>query len=192
MQENHYLVPVQLKGEEKNLEYTITATDIDDAEDLFVDAKEKLWNVNKWGHTGVVALVKFSLTDSKGHLLNRKARKGDHIRIGNKSGDTVLDEHDWFTVDALEYDDYPDDNKETFALHLRPVNSPLIPSDVALATDSATCTLVVERDHKLLKAIYHGRNETAHLEYTDIENGNEAWLGFTDDEWIGLLQGFVS
>ena len=198
MQEIHYLVPDQIKGEEKNLEVAKSASDIEEAEDWFVDAKERLWNVNHWKQAGQSTYFHFSLADNYGHLLNRKPRKGDHIRIGkNDSGLVKGEEHDWFIVEALEYDDYPDENRESFAIHLSPVKSLLISglNTTPEAVDLFTITLVIERDHRILKALYHGRNEFGHLEKAaeeaKIEKDNSSWPGLKDDDWQRLLKWFM-
>ncbi len=198
MQETHYLVPDQIKGEEKNLEVAKSASDIEEAEDWFVEAKERLWYVNHWKQAGQSSCFHFCLADNQGNILNRKPRKGDHIRIAkNDSGLVKGEEQDLFIVEALEYDDYPDENKESFAIHLSPVKSFLISglNTIPEPVDRFTITLVIVRDNRILKALYHGRNEFGHLEIAAeearIEKDNSSWPGLKDEDWQGLLKWFM-
>ena len=48
MPDYHYLIPDHQQGLEKNLEHTIICDSIEEAEDCFVDAKERLMDVNNW------------------------------------------------------------------------------------------------------------------------------------------------
>src|ERR1700733_14092947 len=126
MHESHYLIPAQLSGKEKNLAYSIYTDTVEDAEDWFVDAKERLLDINNWKKYGGSAGVDFKLTDGHGKVLNRKAHNGDHVRITITPGATTFD---WVVIEALEYDDYPDLDMETFAMRIRPGNGPVTKYD---------------------------------------------------------------
>ena len=192
MHENHYLIPEQLQGNEKNIAYSIYTDAVEDAEDWFVDAKERLMDINNWRKYGGSTGVDFKLTDSHGKVLNRKAHNADHIRITVVQQAAVFD---WVVIEALEYDDYPDIDMETFAMRVRPGNHPLIKQDDHGMND-ATSTIVIERKGKKLAASYHGRNESANRpgEIT-FEQGviteNTSWLGLSDTEWAHLVKGFI-
>ena len=173
MQEDHYLVPEQLHGFEKNIAYKAVVNSIEDAEDWFVDAKERLLDVNNWKKYSIDTGLGFRLIDSHGKILNRKAHKGDHISIDA----VTMHMADWVTIEALEYDDYPDADMETFAMRVK--------SD----TGNATSTLVIERKGRNLEASYHGRNQAE--EITTAGTGNAAWLGLSDTEWTALVKGLI-
>jgi hypothetical protein len=195
MPECHYLVPDQSEGAEKDIANSVSANDIDDAEDLFVKAKERLWNVNGWEKCCDHLNLLFSLADNHGQKVNRRARKTDHIKI-SKAGtaSTEADVYDWVIIEAIEYDDYPDHNVETFAIHLRPTENPqILITEPATYYKGATSTLVIERDHKILKAWYHGRNEFVPTEESTNEPDGacSAWLGLSAEQWECLLKGFV-
>jgi len=188
--QNHYLVPDQLAGDEKDLAFEIAAAGIDEAEDLFVSAKEELWNINRWENACPGIPFQFRLADSHGHLVGRRARKGDHIRIGRPGSDSPSGAiHDWVVVEAIEYDDYPDENRESFAVHLRPSSAP---AAAAGGYCEATSTVVVARDHQLLKSTYHGRNEMPTGNNPEADrDASAAWLGLSEAEWNCLLRGFL-
>ena len=168
----HYLVPTHSDGVFKDLVHTISVADRDDADALFVAAKDRLWRVNGWGGGGSVA---FRLTDAHGNNVNRIAHKNDHIRI--TSGNTA-ESTDWVVVDAIEYDDYPDDDMETFAIRVHPAaDSPEhVPSG----------TFVIERCGCRLSAAYHGRNEVVHS-----PGGSNAWHNITDQQWLTIIRAFI-
>ena len=181
MQENHYLVPSQLAGLEKNIEHNIHTDAVEDAEDWFVDAKERLLDVNNWKRYISVSNIDFHLTDIHSRMISRKAHKADHIRIDIPAQSTGFD---WVVIEALEYDDYPDIDMETFAMRIRQVEDPANKQDGYLH-NNATTTIVLERIGKTLSASYHGRNES--------ENGNTdaSWLGLSDSQWADIIKGFI-
>ena len=177
MQENHYLVPTQLLGNEKNIAHTGHCDIIADAEDWFVDAKERLLDVNHWQKYSDIRGLDFKLTDSHGKVLNRKAHKGDHIRIEVRADATGFD---WVGIEAIEYDDYPDIDMETFAMRVRQGEHPANKKEGHIVND-ATTTMVIERRGKTLAASYHGRNDA---------NGVQ-WLGLSDIEWTAIIKGLI-
>jgi len=181
MQENHYLIPVQISGFEKNIEYSIHTNAVDDAEDWFVDAKERLLDVNNWIKYSKISDIDFHLTGAHSALLNRKAHNGDHIRIDIRSRNTGFD---WVAIEALEYDDYPDLSMETFAMRIRPCPGPQNIPDLQII-HPATSTIVIERLGKRLSASYHGRNEPQN------DSTDTPWLGLSDSHWAGLVKGFI-
>lgn len=177
----HYLIPEQQQGTLTDLEHNMLADTIEDAEDLFVDAKERMLDVNNWKRYYAQGDVIFALTDPRGGALNRRARKGDLIKIqsrghGNRTSDLV--------IEAIEYDDYPDQSLETFAMRLRPLG--FLPAVSNLAGE-ATSTIVVERRVRKLLASFHGRNEDSALN----DDMDDYWLGITERQWQGLVQCFI-
>jgi hypothetical protein len=185
MNENHYLVPVQTQGISKDLAHTITIDDIDDAEDGFVIAKNKLLDVNAWHKISSAPGAIFMLTDSHGRPLRRKAHRGDHISIA-QHGDGRG--YEWGIIDAIEYDDYPDKDMEAMALHVRPVTPNNNEQANHQSGNDATTTLVVERRGKELSALYHARNG---VHATD--NSHEVVATHLPDmQWSGLIEGMLA
>ncbi len=178
----HYLVPQQHKGLSKDLEYRVVAESDEDADDWFVDAKDRMLDVNGWPGYVADAGVSLLLTDSNGKPVKRHARAGDHIRV-----DTATGVQEWLLVESVEYDDYPDDNKETIAIRVHPVAAPVAGS-VAVAhlpDEHDSATFVVERSGIQLKASYHGRAE-------DAANSNGAvWQGWSEGYWGALIKRFL-
>jgi hypothetical protein len=176
MQQRHYLVPTHREGAETDINWSVTADMIEEAEDFFVDAKNRLLNVNHWARYAGLANVSFSITDSHKHMVTRNARNADHILINTGKEDLP---HDAYTVDALEYDDYPDTNVETFAIRMHP-NSGLKDAD---GNSDNTATIVIERNMMQLSATYHARNSPI--------CANELWHGLSNSTWLALVKGLL-
>lgn len=197
MNEQHYLVPLHDEGYEKDITYTVTAKTIEDAEDWFVDAKQRLLDINNWEKYAPMLSVEFRLADGHGKGLKRCARKHDHIRIDVPgSVSTVAGGFDWATIEAMEYDDYPDESMETFAVRIRPSEHPQFKSDSAeVPEQELSSTFVISRQGKSLFAAYHGRNELIHsYTTTDSLQSNDnapGWLGLTDVQWTDLVKSFL-
>lgn len=171
MPEQHYLVPHHADGEQTDIVYGITTEFLEDAEDLFVDAKDRLLDVNKWSVFAGLSSVSFALADAAGHPLKRRLHRHDHIVIATQDEGAS----DRFTVDALEYDDYPDEGFETFAIRMH-----ISGHD---AEQSKTSTIVVARHGKELSATYHGRNKT--------DTRDDLWHGLDKAEWEMLVKGLI-
>ncbi len=190
MPQYHYLIPEQQKGLEKNLEYAFVCDSTEEAEDCFVDAKERLMDVNNWNKYGGIDELEFKLSDSHGKEMHRHARKSDHIKIATEGGSGELD---WVAIEAIEYDDYPDQGMETFGMRLHPSADPVNKIEGSAAyslADNATSTFVILRRGKKLLATYHGRNDGGYTDATKGE-GSQAWLGLTDLQWANLISGIA-
>ncbi|MBA3828909.1 MAG: hypothetical protein H0X33_08230 [Taibaiella sp.] len=190
----HYLVPAQEKGLQKDLHHTVKAEDIEDAEDLFIDAKERLLDVNNWQRSGTVLNASFILTDINGKDLHRAARKGDYIRIEiQTAGTNTINGPDWLHIEAIEYDDYPDENTESFAVRVRPSTNPQNNDDATahFFNDIATSTFVIERIGSHVVSSYHGRNESS--DTTADENDSRSNMaagrcaGVSGIQWKNLI-----
>jgi len=196
MTEIHYLVSEQTDGRQKDLSHSIATDSIEDAEDFFVDAKERLLDVNNWKRYSSPGNPEFMLTDHHGHTLKRRARKGDHIRIDSEGLEhSPGGGFSWVVIEAIEYDDYPDESIETFAIRLRPSASPLPGNKTGpgyFFNEEATSTFVIERNGKNLYATWHGRNEPNELTpgQSQPETGIP-WLGLSDRQCETLVKGFL-
>lgn len=198
--EQHYLVPQQYTGPAKDFEHQVLAESAEDAADWFVDAKDRMLDVNKWKDYATAFSAAFRLTDAHGKEVNRRAHKGDHIKIDIPGpGPAAGGGYDWVLVEAIEYDDYPDDDRETFAMRVHPVADPANSNgDVAhFFSEQASSTFVIERIGTQLRASYHGRNETLNTDAGILDKvrnslvGMTAWAGMSDAQWNSLIKGFI-
>lgn len=183
MYQNYYLPPALLQNMNTYLEHTVSAKSMEEAEDGFVDAKEKLLDVNHWKNFATVLNAAFSLTDGHGNPIRRRAHKGDRIRI-DVSG-TAGSKTYWTAIERLEYDDYPDLAMESFSMNLRPLASPSA-KDVQPSDNELTCVIVIERRSSKLFADYHVR-----LDDTHVISDTDTWLGLSGEQWDNLIKGFI-
>lgn len=184
MNENHYLVTEQTQGISKDLEHTITIETVDDAEDWFVIAKNKMLDVNAWHKISTTPTATFKLTDGHGKPLHRKAHRGDHIRVETTGDGTG---YEWGVIDSITYDDYPDEDMESMAIHVRPVSAEHNGSSDH-DRHKATTTVVIERRGRDLSALYHGNSETEPVhEDTHIMPDN-----LQNIEWHSLIEGMLA
>jgi len=181
MQENHYLVPQQIQGPGLDIAHHITVDTTDDAEYGFVDAKDRLLDVNNWNKYCPEMETEFRLTDHHGLGAGRHARKGDLLRIDKPGVSPVKPGgFDWVAVEAIEYDDYPDLGMESFAMRLRIAADPHRKDEFITEHSDSTITFVIERRGVKLYASYHGRNGVGVIEQ------------MTAGEWECLINAFLA
>jgi len=173
--EAHYLIPDNKKGIQVDLVHEEVYACIEDAEDLFVDAMKRLLIVNKWHQ--YAANVKVKLTDNHDKEVTRRAHSKDHVQFIIDNNAPVT-----FSIDAIEYDDYPDDNKESIAIRVSPIQDS---GTAAIDPDFATNTLVIERDHAKLVASYHGRNN-------DEKKDTDEWQGLNENKIQEFITNIIS
>lgn len=194
-------VPPQEQGTHKTHKHSITTEDIEDAEDFFLIAKDRLLDINGWGTLAGAASASFQLTDLHGHEAHRKAHTGDHIRINIPGpGSQTGDGYDWVRIETIAYDDYPDESSESITMRVRPSANPTGEAgDVAhFFKDAATSTFIVERHGKILAAHYYGRNEVPNTaadslmdKARNVAVATGAMLGLSDVQWKNLVKGLL-
>ncbi|MGN6476450.1 MAG: hypothetical protein ACTHKV_04440 [Flavipsychrobacter sp.] len=94
------------------MDYSLTTNNIDDAEDLFLLAKDRLLDINDWRNND----AGFILTDHHKQKLHRNAHSGDFIKIGSSDK--------WLIINKIQYDDYPDVNGESLTIFLSYTDDP--------------------------------------------------------------------
>ncbi len=182
MQEEHYKVPQHDEGTRGAITYAIEEETIEDAEDLFVDAKDRMLDINHWNKFSNVDSGSFRLTDHNGHEVFRHARRGDHVFTGSPA-EVESGSVDWLYVSALEYDDYPDENKETFAIKLQPSPKPDGESVFESTPDDPTTSITLARSgNKVTVTLELAQNNTAHDLVATV---------WSDAQWSALMEGLL-
>lgn len=87
------------------MEYSINTNSVEDAEDLFILAKERLLDISDWRDG-----QSYILTDGHKQKAHRNAHSGDFIKIDGTE--------EWIVINKIQYDDYPDINGETITLFM--------------------------------------------------------------------------
>lgn len=161
------------------MEQCIITRSVEDAEDTFVDAKERMLDVNHWNRYSDIAGASFALSDSHNRSVSRRAHKGDHVTMMIPGKDDYC-----VVIDAIEYDDYPDLGMESFTLRLHPCHDNEGSDE---EYDGSKAILIIERRYKNVFAVFEYRNHAG-----EEMAGGEGCFGLTDDEWNGMLKRFVA
>ena len=188
MNERTSLISKNEQDLQKDLMHNIITDSIEYAEDWFIDAKERLLDVNKWSKYSSLANVNFSLADHHGKALSRHARKGDFISINILRQDSREDKSCWIAIEAIEYDDYPDIDMETFAMFIRPSLEPRqIKAEMAhFSKNIAIGAIIIERRGKHLTGSYHRRGGPKNT--TTLF---DKWPNISDRQLHDLIKGFI-
>lgn len=174
----HRLVPDHTEGVSKDLKYDVLAHSVEDADELFVIAKDRLLNVNKWKQI-CPDFAELHLTDSHGNEMQRNAHYNDYIKIDEPGQAT-----EWVHIDGIEYNDFPDEDYETMAIRMRDAKQPSEYSDEQYSDtgNKATGTIVVERRARHIAAHYYSRNESTTA---------ATWLSGHDAQWQALVEALL-
>lgn len=173
----HQLVPDHTEGISKDLKHDVIAESIEDADELFLIAKDRLLAVNKW-KVLCAEFGELNLTDTNGHAVTRNAHYNDYIQI-QEAGQPV----EWVHIDGVEYNDFPDEDYETMAIRMRAARAPEVEhANEEYINTNATGTFVVERRGRHVAAHYYSRNE-AELSAT--------WLSGHDAQWQALVEALL-
>lgn len=141
------------------------AEDEEDAEELFVTAKDRLLHVSHWASYYPNESIGFQLIDHHNHAVERSVRKGDFIEVTNKG--IVC----WLKVTAVIYDDFPDQNMESFSVEAW-VTAPITEQDDATYMHSPSLFRIA-RDGRELLAIFHGDKYSDTIDNASL--GNICW-----------------
>lgn len=177
MRENQYIIAGYGALVDKNPGQCMTENTIEDAEDSFVGAKERLLDINNWNKYSPMADISFRLSDGHGRPVKRKAHKGDHVKI-DLPGPSA---HYCAVIEAIEYDDYPDLDMETFTLRLRPC----VHSRTEEDDDVVEGALIIERRSRQIFTAFQSRYA---MDHTSSSGG---FCGLSDQEWERLSNKFV-
>lgn len=197
------LVPEQRRSLAKDLHATSRQPGQEEADDLFLTAKDRLLDVRHWQDLAGAAGASFALTDASGHEVHRPAHTGDYIRIripgpGHAGGDAT---DDWVHIELIRYDDFPDENRESIGMRVRPSRMPGSNEEAPahFFSEEASSTLIVERIGSTVMAHYHGRNEVPNTGTDNLADKARntlvapgALAGFSDLQWKALLEGLIA
>ena len=176
MHENQYPATLMTRQPDgKNTGWPVVEATIEDAEDGFVDAKERMLDVNNWNRYCPLDGVSFSLSDSHSRPVHRKAHGGDYIQIVVPGASPAR-----MIIGGIVYDDYPDEGMETFTMILQPCE-PL--SDEEDKAEEGV--MITERRDKHLYSIFYTRKVNSHAHTTD------GFCGLPDEDWERLTREFV-
>ena len=197
------IVPSQYEGGKKDITHKVTAVDNDDARKLFVIARNRLLDVNRWHELVGLLSAKFILTDSNGKEAHRTAEVGDYFKIDLPGpGSSEGDGFDWVFIEAIDDKSDSTGPYEIAAMRVRPCPNPTEKKGENVAhffKDSATSSFVVERQEKVVSACVFGRNEVPNTVTNNVVDkvrnalvGSTAIAGLSDIQWNNLAKGLIA
>jgi hypothetical protein len=200
------LLPAQTRGESTTTSSSVTAGKEPEAKAIFERASIRLMDVNQWtDHCGALT-AGFQLTDDEGEPLEGRAAIGDYIRIDIPGpGGAEGHGYDWVKIEKLDQRLTPareDAEEGTLSLlQVRPCHDPRKKDNDVTAhflEDSATSTLIIERDGKKVSASVFGRNEVPNTLTPEMGDnvrhavvGTLGAIGLSKIQWKALVQGLL-
>jgi len=184
-------VPVQRRGYKTNVEHTLFAPSVKEAERIFQDAVARMLDVNRWQAITNSVLSNFQITDKAGKEMLRLVQVGDFFRIdvpGPENG------YDWVQVEMLQF------KPSRVAMRVRPAGSPLHPHEgtAHFFKGNATSTFQIFRRGRIVTASVNGRNEIPNVKSESIEDNvrnavmaTGAIAGASKNQWRNLVEGFL-
>lgn len=104
------------------MKYQVKLNSVEDADEYFLVAKDRLLDVNEWNNILTDNKNTFALTNAHGQKLHRDAHCGDMIKASIAYDATPKDR--WLHIDKIQYDSYPDINAEQISMNLQLSYSP--------------------------------------------------------------------
>lgn len=153
------IVPVNYTGKEIEAEASAEWKSDDEAKAFYAIVKERLLSVNEWHHMAGIVSARFQLVDKSGKTVEKKAEKGDYIKIdipgpGSKEGKG----YDWVSIEELR--EVAENNIQSIGFRVRPAAHPFEDAkNIAhFYDDSATSNFIVTREGTKITATIIDRN----------------------------------
>ncbi len=194
-------LPAQQEGAEKNIETAAELNSVEDAKELFKEAKSRLLAINQWQQIcGKLSSV-FKLTDDKGNDIEGNPKVGNYIKIDIPGPGTASGKgYDWVRVEAVEENKSEQEDSESILVRVRPADNPST-NDNNIAhffSNKSTSNFVVSRSKNVVTAAVYGRNEVPNtttdkpLDKTrNAVVGTTAIAGFSNPQWKSLANGIL-
>ena len=193
------IVPVNYTGKEIEAEASAELKSDDEAKAFYTIVKERLLSVNKWHHMAGIVSARFQLVDKSGKIVERKAEKGDYIKIdipgpGSKEGKG----YDWVSVEELR--EVTENNIQSIGFRVRPAAHPFDDAkNIAhFYDDSATSNFIVTREGTKISANIIDRNVKPNDDTTSAIDkvrhfavSTGAIAAFSKAQWQNLAEGWL-
>jgi hypothetical protein len=194
-------LPSQEEGSEKNIETTEELNTVEEAKELFKEARKRLLNINQWDKVCGKLSAVFKLTNEQGEEIQSDPEVGNYFKIDIPGPGTASGKgYDWVRVEAVEENRDEQEDFESLLIRVRPADNPSTnDSNVAhFFSDKATSNFVLSREKKIVTAAVYGRNEVPNtttdkpLDKTrNAVVGTTAIAGFSNPQWKSLVNGVL-
>lgn len=195
------IVPEQHKGVKTGASESVDAGSIEEAQQIFNAARQRMLDINNWHKLAGEAGATFTLTDASGEPVGRAPQKGDHIKIDLPGpGPAAGKGDDWVRIEEIESQANEGGNGESFGIRVRPTTDPRTPGNETahFYTDDATSSFVVMREGNKVTASEHGRNEVPNAaaeslidKARNVAVAVGAMAGASHIQWKALVRGLL-
>lgn len=200
-QSKHSIIPSQKEGSETGAEDKTVTDTLNDAKDLFNQAKKRLLDINSWDKFSGPASATFCLIDANGKEVSREPKVGDFIRIDLPGPGTSEGKgYDWVIIEAIDDKSLSEKDEEYFAIRCRPSPPPGSTKETIahFYTDSASSTFILERKGNIVSAAEKGRNEIINNKNVNVADkvrntvvASSAMNGMAYPQWKTLMKGIL-
>lgn len=194
-------LPEQTEGTKKDIQNSVQFSTLQAAHDFYIEAKNRLLNVNNWGTLCGKASATFQLTDEQGTQIEGVPKVGSYFKIDVPGPGTLAGKgFDWVHVEAVT-EKTNDSEMEYTLMRVRPASDPTTgnESTAHFFSEKATSNFLVLRENLKITVAVLGRNEVPNTKEDDsildkIRNffvGTGAQLGMADPQWKSLVKGIL-
>lgn len=194
------IVPGQYTGKNIQTEVSRKLTENEEAKSLYLIARERLLNVNKWHSLAGFISGVFQLSNEHGEKLDRLVRTGDYIKIDIPGpGSPEGDGYDWVFVEEVKETDT--EMLQGTGFRVRPSTNPLnnSPETAHFYSNEATSSFIVIRDNKQVTVQIIDVNLRPNDENNSLKDsvrnvviGVGALGLFSKIQWKNLAEGIIS
>ena len=190
-------IPKQEVTAQSDICFTLNATKLEDAKQIYFKGKENLVNVNRWHKIAGSFSAKFQLINANGVALFGTAKVIDYIKIqlptAGKNCDCVQIE----SIIKINEQNY----YQQIIMKTRPVDNPenKESSTKKLFTEDDTSTFSIERKKEKFTAAIHGRKELPNIKTNGLLHkirngiiGILVMLGINTTQWKALTKGLLT
>lgn len=121
-------------------------SDLDDAREFFIIAKERLLDVNDWHNMAPGHTLYFSLTNHSGQKQHRDMRVGDIISITTDEGTEIP-----VKIDTIQYDFFPDIRSESISILLSSAHGQAKQETIMIKRESTIVSIHCNKGNELPK-----------------------------------------
>ena len=194
------LIPKNIKGKENDLFESTHAQTMEQANLIFQRACRHMSDPFTWHEITGLPVRFLPSTDTVDPRIN-PIKVGNYFRIETPApGTSKGDGFDWVKVEAVEDKRNSRADVESFGMTLRACSNPTNNSaDTAhFFSSMATSSFLIQRNHLIITASYHGRNEVPNTETTRLVDTIRktfvalgAAAGMSEIVWSRLLKAFL-
>ena len=195
------IIPENETGKQVDLFEEIELGSNEDAVSAYNTARERLLNPAIWKTITGAAAADFEAADVEDLSEPKRVSVGDYIKIDLPApGLSAGDGHDWVRVETIE-ENFDRDADESFAMKVKVCENPEHPEEgvAHFFAEGASSTFIITRKAQVVKASYHGRNETPNLENPALKDkirnaviATGAMAGVSELQWKAFLKGLLT